>query len=70
MMVRSFKAREALQEVFQTEEDGERGEVRQPQARKILFSVYTASTPVTGEKTDMSKWLILVGRVGVEPTAR
>ncbi len=37
MMVRSFKAGEALQEVFQTEEDGEGEEVRRAQGQKNIF---------------------------------
>ncbi len=60
-----------MQELFQTggNPDGEGSEL-QWQKNNSLPSVYTVSTPATGEKISVCKWLILWGRVGGEPTAR
>jgi hypothetical protein len=49
---------------------GRRKPEDQQQKNNRPQSVYTVSTPATWRRTAACKWLILVGRVGVEPTAR
>ena len=49
--------------------EGEGSEL-QRQKNNSLPSVYTVSTPATWKRIAACTWLILVGRVGVEPTAR